>query len=149
MGKERHHRRRPLAGRHLLTFGALGLLGVSGYELWIRLEDFWAWTQGIRHLSAVQGTSFISNMGIILEAPEMRALGFKMLFLCAAILINLGIAVLVVWVVKQNVLLIKGSDSMYHVYRGEWIFNEIGKGNIWPLYNPAGLSQPGLKDSVH
>lgn len=25
---------------------------------------------------------------------------------------------------------------MYHVYRGEWVFNEISKGNYWPLYNP-------------
>ena len=40
----------------LLCFGALGLLGVSGYELWIRLEDFWAWTKGVRHLSATRGT---------------------------------------------------------------------------------------------
>jgi uncharacterized membrane protein len=60
----------------------------------------------------------------------------RTLFLCAAILINLGIAVLVVWVVKQNVLLIKGSDSMYHVYRGSWIYNEVSSGNLWPLYNP-------------
>lgn len=86
---QKKRRRRPLCGRHPLTLGAVALLGLSGYELWIRLEDFWAWTQGIRHLSAVQGTSFISNMGIILEAPEMRALGFKMLFLCAAILFAL------------------------------------------------------------
>lgn len=57
--------------------------------------------------------------------------------MCAAILINLGIAVLIVWFVKQNVLLIKGSDSMYHVYRGSWIYKEVSSGNLWPLYNPV------------
>ena len=82
-------RRRRLCGRHMLTLGALALFGVSGYELWIRLEDFWAWTAGIRHLSAVQGTSFVSNMAIVFEAPEMRQLGFKLLFLCFAILFGL------------------------------------------------------------
>lgn len=82
-------KRRRLCGRHMLTLGALALFGVSGYELWIRLEDFWAWTKGIRHLSAVQGTSFVSNMGIIFETPEMRQLGYKLLFLCAAILFGL------------------------------------------------------------
>ena len=82
-------KRRPLSGRHLITLGALSLFGVSGYELWIRLEDFWAWTKGIRHLSAVQGTSFIGNMSIIFETPEMRALGYKLLFLCLTILFGL------------------------------------------------------------
>ena len=61
----------------------------------------------------------------------------RALFICADILINLAVAVLVVWFVKRNALLFKGFDSMYHVYRGEWVFNEISKGNIWPLYNPA------------
>ena len=81
--------RRNLNGRHMLTLGALSLFGVSAYELWIRLEDFWAWTQGIRHLSDVQQTSFVRNMTIIFETPSMRDLGYKMLFLCAAILFSL------------------------------------------------------------
>ena len=79
-------RRRPLHGRHLLTLGALALLGLSGYELWIRLEDFWAWTAGIRHLSQVRGTPFIQDLAIVFEAPEMRQLGFKMLFLLGAVI---------------------------------------------------------------
>ena len=79
-GKKRTHHY-PLAGRHLLTLGGLSLLGLSGYELWIRLEDFWAWTSGIRHLSAVKGTPFLEDLAIIFEAPEMRQLGFKLLFL--------------------------------------------------------------------
>lgn len=84
--KRRPHRRRPLAGRHPLTLGALALLGVSGYELWVRLEDFWAWSSGIRHLSKVRGTPFIQDLAIVFEAPEMRTLGFKMLFLLGAML---------------------------------------------------------------
>ena len=87
--EKRRKRRRKLSGRHMLTLGALSLFGVSGYELWIRLEDFWAWTKGIRHLSAVQGTSFVRNMGIIFETPEMRELGYKLLFLCFTILFGL------------------------------------------------------------
>ena len=79
-------RRRPLHGRHLLTLGALALLGLSGYELWIRLEDFWAWTAGLRHLSEVRGTPFLQDLAIVFEAPEMRQLGFKMLFLLGAII---------------------------------------------------------------
>ena len=86
MEKTRNRRRRrPLHGRHLLTLGALALLGLSGYELWIRLEDFWAWTAGIRHLSQVRGTPFIQDLAIVFEAPEMRQLGFKMLFLLGAV----------------------------------------------------------------
>ena len=77
-------RRRPLHGRHPLTLGALALLGLSGYELWIRLEDFWAWTSGIRHLSQVRGTPFVQDLAIVFQAPEMRQLGFKMLFLLGA-----------------------------------------------------------------
>ena len=53
MKKPRGHRRPSLFGRHPLTLGALALLGLSGYELWIRVEDFWAWTSGIRHLSQI------------------------------------------------------------------------------------------------
>ena len=83
MGKKR---RRPLNGRHMLTLGALALAGLSGYELWIRVEDFWAWTAGIRHLSAVRGTPFWQDLAIVFEAPEMRALGCKMLFLAATLI---------------------------------------------------------------
>ena len=90
MEKTRHkRRRRPLLGRHALTLGALALLGLSGYELWIRLEDFWAWTAGIRHLSEVRGTPFIQDLAIVFEAPEMRQLGFKMLFLLGSVIFSI------------------------------------------------------------
>ena len=59
----------------------------------------------------------------------------RALFVCLGILIHLVIAVIVAGLVKQNVLLIKGSDSMYHVYRGEWIYSEVSAGNFWPLFN--------------
>jgi len=89
---ENEHKRRPhrrLLGRHPLTLGAVSLLGLSGYELWIRLEDFWAWTSGIRHLSKVRGTPFLEDLAIIFEAPEMRQLGLKLLFLLMAIIFSL------------------------------------------------------------
>lgn len=70
------------------------------------------------------------------RAVDTRADRIKRaLFICADILINLAVAVLVVWIIKQNVLLINGSDSMYHVYRGSWILNEVSSGNTWPLLN--------------
>lgn len=87
MGKK--HPRRPLHGRHALTVGALSLLGVSGYELWIRWEDFWAWTAGVRHLSARRGTPFLEDLAIVFEAPEMQQLGYKMGFLGLVIIFAL------------------------------------------------------------
>ena len=86
MENKRRRVRERLFGRHPLTLGALALLGLSGYELWIRAEDFWAWTSGIRHLSQVRGTPFIQDLGIVFEAPEMRALGFKLAFLVCAVI---------------------------------------------------------------
>ena len=82
-------KRPKLWGRHPLTVGALALAGVSGYELWVRLDDFWAWTSGIRHLSAVRGTPFLEDMAIIFEDPAMRQLGFKLLFLFGCVLFAL------------------------------------------------------------
>ena len=84
MEKKRKKRQlHPLYGQRFLMIGGLALQNLSGYELWIRLEDFWAWSKGVRHLSAVRGTSFIEDMQIIFETPEMRQLGFKCLFLLA------------------------------------------------------------------
>ena len=60
----------------------------------------------------------------------------RTLIFCADILINLVIAVLIVWLVKTNVLLFKGADSMYHIYRGGWVLDGLSSGNAWQLYNP-------------
>ncbi len=81
MTKKRKRPHPRLFGRHPLTLGALSLFALSGYELWIRMEDFMAWISGIRHLSSVRGTPFWQDLGIIFEAPEMRRLGFTLLFL--------------------------------------------------------------------
>ena len=86
MGQRRHRR---LSGRYLVMLGALALLIWASYELWIRLEDFWAWTSGVRHLSQVRGDPFIENMAILFEDPAMRALGYKLLFLICAILFSI------------------------------------------------------------
>ena len=93
MHNRRHHR---LNGRHLLTVGALALMALSGYEFWIRLEDFWAWTSGVRHLSEVRGTPFWQDIMIVFEAPEMRQLGYKMLFLIATFVFG------IVCIVRRN-----------------------------------------------
>lgn len=78
------HRR--LYGRHPLTIGAVILLGLSIYEFWIRFDDFQAWFLGVRHLSEVRGTPFLEDLAIIFEVPEMRLLGFKMMYLAAVII---------------------------------------------------------------
>lgn len=75
--KKNQHRK--LNGRYLVTVGALALIALCGYELWVRLEDF----------REVQGTSFLQNMRIIFEVPEMRDLGMKLLFLAGAFLFAL------------------------------------------------------------
>ena len=79
----------PLYGRHPLTVGALALLAVSGYELWIRLEDFRAWLKGIKHLSEELGEPFLKILRIIFEEPDMRKMGLKLLFLACACLFSL------------------------------------------------------------
>lgn len=78
--------KRKLIGRHPLTLGALILLGLSVYEIWIRFDDFQAWLLGVRHLSEVRGTPFLEDLMIIFEVPEMKQLGLKMLYLAAMII---------------------------------------------------------------
>ena len=78
--------KRKLIGRHPLTLGALILLGLSVYEIWIRFDDFQAWFLGVRHLSEVRGTPFLEDLLIIFEVPEMKQLGLKMLYLAAMII---------------------------------------------------------------
>ena len=57
-----------------------------------------------------------------------------------SLLINLVIACVIVWAVSNTGVLLKGYDSMYHVYRGDWIMKSIEAGEVWPLYNPVWYS---------
>lgn len=121
-------RRRPLTGRHGLTVGALALLGLSGYELWIRFEDFWAWTSGIRHLSSVRHTPFLEDLAIVFEAPEMRQLAWKMAFL----VVCCGFAL---------ICLLRRNRA-----RGAWVLFALALGlagaGLWlGIYGISGLSQ--------
>ena len=54
-----------------------------------------------------------------------------------SVILNIAVAFGVIWAVSRSGVLIKGSDSMYHVYRGDWILNSIESGDKWPLYNPV------------
>ena len=44
---------------------------------------------------------------------------------------------LVVWLVKTSGIYPSGSDTMYHVYRGDYVYNAIKSGNWYPLYDPS------------
>ena len=46
-------------------------------------------------------------------------------------------ACFVVWLVKTSGIYPSGSDTMYHVYRGDYVYNAIKSGNLYPLYDPA------------
>ena len=59
----------------------------------------------------------------------------KTLTLIISLLINLVIGAAVIWAVSRSSILFKGSDSMYHVYRGDWIMKSVSSGDAWPLYN--------------
>lgn len=85
-GKKR--RRRRYCGRHLMLLGALALLVWAGYELWIRIDDFQAWTSGVRYMSAARQESFLGNLSLVLQAPEMRELTRKILFLAGCVLFS-------------------------------------------------------------
>ncbi len=54
-----------------------------------------------------------------------------------SLLINVAIACGIIWVVSRCGILYKGSDSMYHIYRGDWILKSVESGDLWPLYNPV------------
>ena len=53
-----------------------------------------------------------------------------------SLFINLFVACVIVWVVSRGEVLFNGSDTMYHIYRGDWILKSVEAGDIWPLYNP-------------
>jgi len=52
------------------------------------------------------------------------------------LLLNIAVAAVVVYLTDISRNIILGSDTMYHVYRGQWLVDEIKKGNLYPIYNP-------------
>ena len=45
------------------------------------------------------------------------------------------VSVMVVKLVSQNGVYPSGSDTMYHVYRGDYVYNSIKEGRWYPLYD--------------
>ena len=140
--RREYYRRHPLFGRHPITLGALALLGLSGYELWVRFEDFWAWTAGIRHLSQKRGTPFMEDLAIVFEAPEMRQLGYKMLFLVLAIVFA-GVCLL-----RRNrpggawvLLVLGGALAGFGLWLGVYA---VSNWTQWVKLVPLGLIGSGL-----
>ncbi len=50
-------------------------------------------------------------------------------------IIYLAVSVLVVFLVKNNGAYPTGSDTMYHIFRGDYVYNSIKEGNWYPIYN--------------
>ena len=46
-------------------------------------------------------------------------------------------ACFVMWIVKTSGTYPSGSDTMYHVYRGDFVYNAIKSGNWYPLYDAS------------
>lgn len=46
-------------------------------------------------------------------------------------------ACFVMWLVKTSGIYPSGSDTMYHVYRGDFVYNAIKSGNWYPLYDAS------------
>ena len=61
----------------------------------------------------------------------------RVLALVFSILFSVLIGVVVVLAVSRTGVLFKGADSMYHIYRGDWVLGSIESGDLWPLYNPV------------
>lgn len=58
------------------------------------------------------------------------------LFSLATLLVYAAVTVGVVWVVSQNGAYPSGSDTMFHVYKGDMLFKAIQQGNWFPFYDP-------------
>lgn len=82
------------SGRGIIQLGALLLMALCGYELYIRLDDFRRWTEGIRFLSKARGENFFENMGIILQAESMAELRNILIFLVCCVLFSLFCVIL-------------------------------------------------------
>ncbi len=60
----------------------------------------------------------------------------RALVLFLAPLAYLAAAVAVIMIVCHNGAYPSGADTMYHVYRGQWIYHSVSEGNWWPLIDP-------------
>ncbi len=68
---------------------------------------------------------------------EQKSNKASKIVLILSFFINLLIGVVIIGVVSRSGVLFKGSDSMYHIYRGDWVLKSIESGDLWPLYNPV------------
>ena len=59
----------------------------------------------------------------------------KIYNLAALVLFGL-IAAVTAYLVYQNGAYPTGSDTMCHIYKGDILYREIGKGNFYPLLDP-------------
>ena len=50
-------------------------------------------------------------------------------------IIYLAVSVLVVFLVKNNGAYPTGSDTMYHIFRGDYVYNSIKEGSCYHIYN--------------
>ena len=75
-------------GRRMLFCGALLLLALSGYELYIRMDDLIRFISSIRYMSEVKKESFINNITLVMQAPSMEGLKDILLFLMLCSLLS-------------------------------------------------------------
>jgi len=61
----------------------------------------------------------------------------NIIILILSIILNVAVGIVIVGIVSRSGILFKGSDSMYHIYRGDWILKSVESGDLWPLYNPV------------
>lgn len=71
------------------------------------------------------------------ETKEQKEGLKSILFFLFALILNLIIGIMVYHFTDISMNVSKGSDTMYHIYRGQWLLSEIEKGNIYPIYNPV------------
>ena len=65
----------------------------------------------------------------------MKSKNPKKLILIIAPLVYLAVSIIIVAVIKSNNGYPAGDDTFYHLYRGEWIYNSIKDGNLFPILN--------------
>ena len=59
-------------------------------------------------------------------------------------IIYLAVSVLVVFLVKNNGAYPTGSDTMYHIFRGDYVYNSIKEGSLEPEEGLLEIKRPSL-----